>query len=128
MYSQEKHPDTDDDRESTPDEDKEYKKRKQRQQERALEGAGFIRSHSEKVVLRTNIFEEADPTGGEAPEGPAEYDEADPQDDEAYYAQDDDDVDESDSEPAHGAYRLGFERREQHEDDADDAYARFELE
>ena len=47
---------TDDDREPTPDEEKEYKKRKQRQQERALEGAGYIRSHSEKVELRHNIF------------------------------------------------------------------------
>ena len=25
-----------------------------------MEGAGFIRSHSEKVVLRTNIFSEPD--------------------------------------------------------------------
>lgn len=49
---------TDDDREPTPDDEKEYKKRKQRQQERAMEGAGFIRSHSEKVELRTNIFAE----------------------------------------------------------------------
>lgn len=47
---------TDDDREPTPDEEKEYKKRKQRQQERALEGAGFIRAHSEKVELKKNIF------------------------------------------------------------------------
>jgi len=49
---------TDDDREPTPDEEKEYKKRKQRQQERALEGAGYIRAHSEKVELRKNIFAE----------------------------------------------------------------------
>lgn len=51
---------TDDDREPTPDEEKEYKKRKQRQQERALEGAGFIRAHSEKVELKKNIFAEAE--------------------------------------------------------------------
>jgi len=57
---------TDDDRDPTPEDEKEYKKKKQRQQERAMEGAGFVTSHSEKVELRTNIFaddadEQADP-------------------------------------------------------------------
>ena len=47
---------TDDDRENTPDEDKEYKKRKQRQQERAMEGHIMVRSISEPVTLRKNIF------------------------------------------------------------------------
>ena len=56
---------TDDDRENTPDEEKEYKKRKQRQQERYAEG-GMPRSHSERVVLRNNIFAEPDPAA--APE------------------------------------------------------------
>ena len=49
---------TDDDRENTPDEDKEYKKRKQRQQERAMEGHIMVRSISEPVALRNNIFVE----------------------------------------------------------------------
>lgn len=49
---------TDDDREPTPEDQKEYKKRKQRQQERAMEGNGFIRAHSEKVALKYNIFAE----------------------------------------------------------------------
>ena len=66
---------TDDDRESTPDEEKEYKKRKQRQQERALEGAGFIRSHSEPVVLRNNIFMETDELPAEGPAKEVYYDE-----------------------------------------------------
>ena len=47
---------TDDDRENTPDEDKEYKKRKQKQQERAMEGNIMIRSISEPITLRKNIF------------------------------------------------------------------------
>ena len=56
---------TDDDREPTPDEEKEYKKRKQRQQERAQEGAGFRGYHSEKVVLRNNIFAEDNENEGQ---------------------------------------------------------------
>ena len=47
---------TDDDRENTPDEDKEYKKRKQKQQERAMEGNVMIRSISEPITLKNNIF------------------------------------------------------------------------
>lgn len=48
---------TDDDRENTPDEEKEYKKRKARQQERAINGVEFVpRSLSERVYLRNNIF------------------------------------------------------------------------
>ena len=48
---------TDDDRENTPDEEKEYKKRKARQQERAINGGEYMpRSLSEKVYVRNNIF------------------------------------------------------------------------
>ena len=48
---------TDDDRENTPDEDKEYKKRKQRQQEKAgMDSQNLPRSMSERVVLHNNIF------------------------------------------------------------------------
>ena len=49
---------TDDDRENTPDEEKEYKKRKARQQERAINGGDYMmpRSLSEKVYVRNNIF------------------------------------------------------------------------
>ena len=48
---------TDDDRENTPDEEKEYKKRKTRQQERAINGGEYVvRSLSEQVYLRNNIF------------------------------------------------------------------------
>lgn len=48
---------TDDDRENTPDEEKEYKKRKNRQQERAINGGEYMpRSLSEKVYVRNNIF------------------------------------------------------------------------
>jgi len=48
---------TDDDRENTPDEEKEYKKRKARQQERAIQGGEYMpRSLSEKVYVRNNIF------------------------------------------------------------------------
>ena len=65
---------TDDDREPTPDDEKEYKKRKQRQQERAMEGAAFIRAHSEKVELRYNIFAEDNDIAGGA-EGKEEEDE-----------------------------------------------------
>ena len=53
---------TDDDREATPDEEKEYKKRKQQQQQRAARAAAtYMRSLSERVVLRTNIFIEQPP-------------------------------------------------------------------
>ena len=48
---------TDDDRENTPDEEKEYKKRKARQQDRAINGAEYMpRSLSERVYLRNNVF------------------------------------------------------------------------
>lgn len=48
---------TDDDRENTPDEEKEFKKRKQRQQERAMDGSAVVpRSVSERIKLRTNVF------------------------------------------------------------------------
>lgn len=49
---------TDDDRENTPDEDKEYKKRKNKQPNiNEFEGEQIPRSLSEKVTLRRNIFE-----------------------------------------------------------------------
>ena len=47
---------TDDDRENTPDEDKEYKKRKQRQQERDFESELMPHSKSEPIKLFNNIF------------------------------------------------------------------------
>ena len=51
---------TDDDRENTPDEEKEYKQRKARQQERAINGGEYMpRSLSEKVYVRNNIFTSA---------------------------------------------------------------------
>lgn len=56
---------TDDDRDPTPDDEKEYKKRKKRQQERAMEGAGMIRAHTEKVYLKNNIFAEEEPSGNQ---------------------------------------------------------------
>ena len=50
---------TDDDRENTPDEEKEYKKRKQRQQERAMEGYAVVGSVSEPVFLKNNLLAES---------------------------------------------------------------------
>ena len=59
---------TDDDRENTPDEEKEYKKRKARQQERAINDGEYIpRSLSEKVYVRNNIFQNQSNNGGQAP-------------------------------------------------------------
>lgn len=46
---------TDDDRENTPDSEKEYKKRKARQAERAMAG-NVPRSNSVPVTLKNNIF------------------------------------------------------------------------
>ena len=40
-----------------------------------MEGAGFIRSHSEKVVLRTNIFADPDDVRGNRDENDPEADE-----------------------------------------------------
>ena len=77
---------TDDDREPTPDDEKEYKKRKQRQQERAMEGAGFIRAHSEKVELKNNIF--AEDNGNAEGEGEDGQDPAEGEGDEGYIYQD----------------------------------------
>jgi hypothetical protein len=48
---------TDDDDENTPDEDNEYKKRKERQN-RSLDGEVELRSHSEPVLCK-NIFDES---------------------------------------------------------------------
>ena len=59
---------TDDDRENTPDEEKEYKKRKARQQERAINGGEYMpRSHSEKIYVRNNIFTSGAGQNGNAP-------------------------------------------------------------
>ena len=51
---------TDDDRENTPDEDKDYKKKKQKQPTHDFEGEPVPRSHSERITLRHNIFENAE--------------------------------------------------------------------
>ena len=66
---------TDDDRENTPDEEKEYKKRKARQQERAIQGGEYMpRSLSEKVYVRNNIFtqnQKNSSNGAPSPQKPA---------------------------------------------------------
>lgn len=52
---------TDDDRENTPEEDKEYKKRKQKQAaHNDFDAEPLPRSLSERVTLRKNIFETDD--------------------------------------------------------------------
>ena len=59
---------TDDDRENTPDEEKEYKKRKTKQQERAMSRGGYmVRSLSERVYVRNNIFATQTAQSGQAP-------------------------------------------------------------
>ena len=51
---------TDDERENTPDEEKEYNKRKGRDADRSDNSGApeisYVRSHSEKIILKKNIF------------------------------------------------------------------------
>lgn len=54
---------TDDDRENTPDEEKDYKKKKQRNQERnGFESDHAVRARSEKIILKRDIFAEGNKT------------------------------------------------------------------
>jgi hypothetical protein len=49
---------TDDDRENTPEEDKDYKRQKHRQDRGDLEDELSVRAYSEQVILKKNIFAE----------------------------------------------------------------------